>query len=232
MTIAPMSVDLSSGAPTVSVRMRAFSRATNRASTLSATSRREPAQQTCPWLKKMPSTTPSTALSRSASSNTMNGDLPPSSSDSRLPEPAVARRIRRPTSVEPVKAILSTPLCATSAAPVAPSPVTMLTTPGGSPASMQISANASAVSGVNSAGFSTTVSPQASAGATFQASISSGKFQGMICPQTPTGARTGKFTFDQARPTGVVVEMPGDEGDVDIARLADRLAVVERSPAR
>ena len=70
----------------------------------------------------------------------------------------------RPTSVEPVKAILSTPSCATSAAPVAPSPVTMLTTPGGRPASTQISAKASAVSGVNSAGFSTTVLPAASAG--------------------------------------------------------------------
>ena len=39
----------------------------------------------------------------------MNGDLPPSSSDSFLPVPAVALRIARPTSVEPVKAILSTP---------------------------------------------------------------------------------------------------------------------------
>ena len=45
----------------------------------------------------------------------------------------------------------------------------------------------SAVSGVVSAGFSTTVLPQASAGATFQASISSGKFQGMIWPATPSG---------------------------------------------
>ena len=58
---------------------------------------------------------------------------------------------------------------------------------GGSPASLQSSAKASAVSGVNSAGFSTTVFPAASAGAIFHASISSGKFHGMICPQTPTG---------------------------------------------
>jgi hypothetical protein len=41
------------------------------------------------------------------------------------------------------------------------------------------------VSGVNSAGFSTTVLPAAIAGAIFQASISSGKFQGMIWPTTP-----------------------------------------------
>ena len=45
----------------------------------------------------------------------------------------------------------------------------------------------SAVSGVVSAGFSTTVLPHASAGATFQASISRGKFQGMIWPATPSG---------------------------------------------
>ncbi len=72
---------------------------------------REPAQQTWPWLNQIASTTPSTAESRSASSKTMNGDLPPSSSVSDLPEPAVASRIFRPTSVEPVKAILSMPGC-------------------------------------------------------------------------------------------------------------------------
>jgi hypothetical protein len=61
----------------------------------------------------------------------------------------------------------------------------MLTTPGGRSASWQILASASAVRGVVSAGFRTTVLPQASAGAIFQAAISSGKFHGMICPQTP-----------------------------------------------
>ena len=39
----------------------------------------EPAQQTCPWLKKIPLTTPSTAWSSGASSNTMLAALPPSS---------------------------------------------------------------------------------------------------------------------------------------------------------
>ena len=94
---------------------------------------------------------------------------------------------RRPTSVEPVNATLSTSGCATSARPVSPAPVTMLTTPGGRSACWQISANSSAVSGVVSAGLSTTVLPQASAGAIFQASISSGKFQGMTWPATPSG---------------------------------------------
>ncbi len=121
----------------------------------------------------------------------MNGDLPPSSSVSDLPEPAVASRILRPTSVEPVKAILSMPGWRTIASPVAPSPVTMLTTPFGSPAISQISANSSADSGVNSAGFRMTVLPSAIAGAIFHASISSGKFHGMIWPQTPTAMRSG-----------------------------------------
>ncbi|MNU03693.1 hypothetical protein D3C72_2478040 [compost metagenome] len=71
------------------------------------------------------------------------------------------------------------------AAPVSPSPVTILTTPLGRPTRSQISANRRAVSEVNSAGFSTTVLPAAKAGAIFQASISSGKFHGMIWPQTP-----------------------------------------------
>ena len=63
----------------------------------------------------------------------------------------------------------------------------MFTTPGGSSACRSTSQKSSAVSGVVSAGFRTTVFPPASAGATFQASISSGKFHGMICPATPSG---------------------------------------------
>ncbi len=190
-TIAPTSVDLSSGSPTRRCFMRALRRAVKRSATPSATRIREPAQQTWPWLNQIASTTPSTAASRSASGKTMNGDLPPSSSVSFLPEPAVWRRISLPTSVEPVKAILSTSGWPTIAAPVSPSPVTMLTTPFGRPISSQILAKASAVSGVYSAGFRTTVLPAASAGAIFHASMRSGKFQGITCPQTPTGRASG-----------------------------------------
>ena len=93
--------------------MRRLSLAMKASAMPSCTSRREPAQQTWPWLNQMASTTPSTAPSRSASSKTMKGDLPPSSSVSDLPEPAVASRMQRPTSVEPVKAILSMPGCST-----------------------------------------------------------------------------------------------------------------------
>ena len=167
--------------------MRRRSLAKNVSSMVSCTNRRDPAQHTWPWLNQMASTTPSTALSRSASSKTMKGDLPPSSSVSPLPLPAVCSRMMRPTSVEPVKAILSTPGCWTMSSPTAPSPVTMFTTPGGRPTSWQSSAKYSAERGVYSAGFKTTVLPAASAGAIFQASIRRGKFQGMICPTTPTG---------------------------------------------
>ena len=104
-----------------------------------------------------------------------------------LPRPASSRWIALPTSVEPVKATLSIPVCLTSSAPVEPSPVMMLTTPAGSSAWRHTSAKISAVSGVVSAGFSTTVLPQASAGATFHASMSSGKFHGMIWAATPSG---------------------------------------------
>ncbi len=158
--------------------MRARSLATRRGASPSWTSSREPAQHTWPWLNQIASTTPSTTLSTSASSKTTKGDLPPSSSESALPLPAVAWRMIRPTSVEPVKAILSMSACLTISSPTAPSPVMMLTTPGGKSIAWQISAKASAVSEVHSAGLSTTVLPMASAGAIFQASISSGKFQG------------------------------------------------------
>ena len=49
--------------------------------------------------------------------------------------------------------------------------------------------SSSAVSGVSSAGLSTTVLPAASAGATFQAAIVSGKFQGTMSATTPRGSR-------------------------------------------
>ena len=142
--------------------------------------------------------------------------------------PATDFAIARPTSVEPVNATLSTSGWATSARPVSPAPVTMLTTPGGRSACWQISANSSAVSGVVSAGLSTTVLPQASAGAIFHASISSGKFHGMTWPATPSGVRAVAGVLELVGPAGVVEEVGGDGRDVDVARLLDRLAVVDR----
>ena len=86
----------------------------------SCTSSSEPAQQTWPWLKKMPPTMPSTAWSIGASSKTMFAPLPPSSSVSFFAVPATVRAISLPTAVEPVNATLFTSGCATSAATASP----------------------------------------------------------------------------------------------------------------
>jgi len=77
-----------------------------------------------------------TATSRSASSNTTSGDLPPNSKVTLLRLlSADPLRMMRPTSVEPVKATLSTSGWWTIDPPaVGPYPGRMLMTPGGKPA--------------------------------------------------------------------------------------------------
>src|SRR3990172_4801961 len=80
----------------------------------------------------MPKTEPMTARLRSASAKTIEGDLPPSSSETRLIVPAPARMTERPVTVEPVKAILFTSGCSARAAPAtSPRPGTTLKMPGG-----------------------------------------------------------------------------------------------------
>ena len=49
----------------------------------------------------------------------------------------------------------------------------------------------------------------------------------MTAPQTPKGSSPGCSAAQQLGQTGVVIEMPGDQGHVDVARLADRFAVVQ-----
>ncbi len=66
----------------------------------------------------------------------------------------------------------------------------MLTTPRGKPTSAISSAMRSELSGVSSAGFSTTQLPAASAGPIFQLQNISGKFHGTIWPTIPTGSRS------------------------------------------
>src|SRR5208282_1593560 len=170
------------------------------------TYRRDPAVQTWPALKKIAPALPPATACGSASGSTIIGDLPPSSSDTRLRLSVALLLISLPTSVEPVNAILSTPACATSAAPVvSPSPVKMLTTPGGKPASRIRSPRRSADSGVCSAGFSTQVQPTARAGPNFQAAMANGKFQGTICPTTPTGSRATYVWY--LAPGGMPIEV-------------------------
>ena len=141
------------------------------------------------------------AASRSASANTMLADLPPSSSVTRLMVSAAWRAMPRPTSVEPVNATLATSGCSTRREPhTLPGPATTFSTPSGSTVAA-IFSSSTAVSGVSSAGLSTTVLPAASAGPSFHAAITSGKFQGTIRPTTPSGSRN-------------VMSMPPDTGIV------------------
>jgi hypothetical protein len=106
-----------------------------------------------------------TAWSRSASSKTKRGDLPPVSSVMFFIVPLACFITSLPVAVLPVKAILSMSGCCAMAAPaILPWPLMMLTTPGGKPAFLIRLAKYKIESGVCSAGFRTTVLPQASAG--------------------------------------------------------------------
>ena len=117
----------------------------------------------------MPFAEPSTAASKSASGNTMFGDLPPSSSVTRFSVSAPLRMMSLPTSREPVKQTLSTPGCATSGAPaVSPNPVSTWNTPVGQPGlleDLRRSPDRSAASAP--AGLRMKQHPAASAAATF-----------------------------------------------------------------
>src|SRR5258708_32575194 len=120
----------------------------------------------------------------------MFGDLPPSSSETFFRVFAARAISPFPTSVEPVKAMASTPGWSTSALPTTePRPGTTFSAPGGRPHSFAYSANFSSESDVFDAGLITPVLPHASAGAIFQTATISGKFQGAIAPTTPTGSR-------------------------------------------
>src|SRR5207244_8390956 len=98
-----------------------------------------------------------------------------------------------PTVFEPVK--LTALMCelSTRAGPTwDPRPTTRFNTPGSRPALSRTSARCQAVSGVSSAGLSTTVLPKARAGATFHVGMATGKFQGVIKATGPSGTRSAK----------------------------------------
>lgn len=147
--------------------------------------------QLCPDEEKTPNSSPASACSRSASGNTIVGDLPPSSSDTGMIFSAAAAPMARPVVVPPVKDTFPTPGWRTIASPmIRPGPGSTDSRPGGSPASVIRRPRASETSGVHSAGLSTTALPAASAGATFCASLAIGEFHGVMAPTTPTGSCT------------------------------------------
>ena len=138
----------------------------------------------------MPASTPDSAASRLASSNTMFADLPPSSSVTGVKRWAAAWPTARPASTPPVSEILSTSGCSTSALPVSPSPVMTLKTPGGKPTPAASSATASIDADVTSDGLTTTVLPAASAGAAAIMVRNTGEFHGVMIATTPSGSGT------------------------------------------
>ena len=164
----------------------------------------------------------------------MSADLPPSSSCSFLMFTVDASMMRRPVSVDPVKAMRSTSGCAASAWPASlPRPVTTLMTPAGTPASCRISATRSTDREASSDGFSTAVHPLASTAPMIQNWLLSGPFHGMIPPMTPTGAfnvMVVTFAGDAVhqRLTGDVGGLRGEErqhlhqGGLGVAQPRDR----------
>src|SRR5213080_4622105 len=99
------------------------------------------------------------------------GFLPPSSSETFLNNGAAASATFFPVTVPPVNEIVVIFGCAVIAAPTfGPVPCTTLSTPFGSPASLQISQSRYAVIGVSSLGLAIAVLPTAMAGAIFQLS--------------------------------------------------------------
>src|SRR5437588_12839011 len=116
----------------------------------------------------------------SASSNTMNGALPPSSSESFFTVPAHCSISNLPISVEPVKVSLRTIGFEVISPPISVAPpVTQEKTPFGTPARSANSHGASAESGVAVAGFKTIVQPAANAGPALRVIIAAGTFHGV-----------------------------------------------------
>jgi hypothetical protein len=130
-----------------------------------------------------------TAVSRSASGQTIIDALPPSSMSAGVSARPAALMIDRAVTVPPVKVIFATRGSATSAAPASgPKPVTTLSVPGGSRSST-IAANSRTLADAYSDGLTTSVLPVASAGAILLASVMIGEFQGISAAMTPSGSR-------------------------------------------
>ncbi len=135
------------------------------------TSRRVSALQVWPELRKQTLSVVLTAAARSASSSTIDADLPPSSSATRLTRTGselgdAAPGPRRAGEGHHVHIRVAAPA---PRPPTRPVPQSRLKTPAGSPAASMISARMKALSGATSLGLSTTVQPAASAGATLAA---------------------------------------------------------------
>ena len=158
----------------------------------------------------------------------MNGDLPPSSSERRLPLPAVAWRMMRPDLGRAGEGDLVDAGVLDERSPVAPSPVTMLTTPGGRPIALPDLGEGKRgqrgeLGRLEHHGVAHRQRRRDLPGQHQQREV-----PGDDLPDDADGAHVGQLGGHQLRPAGVVVEVARDQRDVDVARLADRLAVVDR----
>src|SRR5712671_3986858 len=155
--------------------------------------------QVWPALRYFEAIAPLTAISMSASSNTMKGALPPSSSETFLTVPAHCSISNLPVSVEPVKVSLRTIGFEVISPPISLAPPVMQEkTPFGTPARSANSHKAKAEYGVAVAGFSTIVQPAAKAGPHLRVIIAAGKFHGVIAAQTPIGSLVTTMRLSEA----------------------------------
>ena len=180
-----------SGPPIFRPSAFSLSAATNLSKIGRCTYTRSVPRQTWPQFSKALRVMPATALSKSASANTMPAFLPPSSKLTGRTPLAAAAMMASPVRVSPVKVMPLTRGCLVMNSPAEPGPKPCSTwyTPFGMPTAFITSPSKVAVAGVSSEGLTMTVLPQASAGPTFQVISSSGRFQGQITPTTPSGER-------------------------------------------
>lgn len=127
----------------------------------------------------------------SASPNTTQHDLPPSSSDSFLMLSAAATMIFLPVAVDPVKLRTSTPCESASRSLAAyPRSLTRFTAPLGNAVSSKQRIIAAVTSEVWAAGLTIAVQPAASAGASERTSNTAGAFHGTMIATTPAASRS------------------------------------------
>src|SRR5665647_367692 len=195
--------------PMVNPFTRSVTRRANSSAIDSCTMNRLAAVQAWPMLRNFAAIAPSTALSRSASSKSTNGALPPSSIEVRRMPWADCWISCWPTAVDPVKLSFRR----RGSAMIDPDTaedrevVMTFTTPAGRPASSNSLTRYRVVSGVSAAGLITTVQPAASAGAILRVAMASGKFHGVIRKLGPTGCCD---TIMRPVPSGLVPYRPHD----------------------
>jgi hypothetical protein len=138
---------------------------------------------------------PSTARSRSADAATITGFLPPISQIAGLGcEVENDCRIDIPTALDPVNVMPSTPPWLTSAEPTSAPPLTMLTTPRGTPASTNARYTRWPDNDPISDGLMMHVLPATSAAPAGPAVSADGKLNGPITAHAPYGRITSVVT--------------------------------------